>query len=75
MQKKDEKIIKILKKIFPKSKIPKKIDNLKIGDFSEWDSIGHVNLLLEIEKIFKIKFSSKVFLNLNSIKSIKKKLP
>ena len=75
MQKKDEKIIKILKKIFPKSKIPKKIDNLKIGDFREWDSIGHVNLLLEIEKIFKIKFSSKVFLNLNSIKSIKKKLP
>ena len=75
MQKKNEKIIKILKKIFPKSKIPKKIDNLKIGDFREWDSIGHVNLLLEIEKIFKIKFSSKVFLNLNSIKSIKKKLP
>ena len=71
----NNKIIYALKKTFTKSKIPKKIENLKIGDLKEWDSLGHVNLLLEIEKIFKLKFESKIFLSLDSIKKIKKYLP
>tara|TARA_B100000787_G_C16120897_1_gene262621 strand:+ start:561 stop:794 length:234 start_codon:yes stop_codon:yes gene_type:complete len=76
MKKKDnDKIIYALKKTFTKSKVPKKIENLKIGDLKEWDSLGHVNLLLEIEKIFKLKFKSKIFLSLDSIKKIKKHLP
>ena len=76
MKKKDnDKIIYALNKTFTKSKVPKKIENLKIGDLKEWDSLGHVNLLLEIEKIFKLKFKSKIFLSLDSIKKIKKHLP
>ena len=71
----DNKIKKILAKIFPKAKIPKKIDNLKLGGLKGWDSLGHVNLLLEIEKTFKMKFESSIFLNLDSIKKIKKNLP
>tara|TARA_B110000444_G_C18328103_1_gene361575 strand:+ start:173 stop:406 length:234 start_codon:yes stop_codon:yes gene_type:complete len=71
----NDKITYALKKTFNKSKIPKKIENLKIGDLKEWDSLGHVNLLLEIEKIFKLKFESKIFLSLDSIKKIKKHLP
>ena len=59
----NNKIIYALKKTFTKSKIPKKIENLKIGDLKEWDSLGHVNLLLEIEKIFKLKFESKISTN------------
>jgi len=51
--------------------VPKKIENLKIGDLKGWDSLGHVNLLLEIERTFKIKFESKIFLNLDSVKKIK----
>lgn len=70
----DNKIKKILAKIFPKAKIPKKIDNLKLGGLKGWDSLGHVNLLLEIEKIFQMKFDSKIFLTLNTIKEIKKYL-
>ena len=47
------------------------IDNLKIGDFEEWDSIGSVNLILEIEKKYKIKFTTINFLEATSIKKIK----
>ena len=75
MKKINNKIIYALKKTFTKSKVPKKIENLKIGDLNGWDSLGHVNLLLEIERIFKIKFESKIFLSLDSIKKIKKHLP
>ena len=75
MKNQNNKIIQALKKTFPKSKIPKKIENLKIGDLKGWDSLGHVNLLLEIEKIFKFKFGTKIFLSLQSIKKIKNNLP
>ena len=75
MKNKNNKIIQALKKTFPKSKIPKEIENLKIGDLKGWDSLGHVNLLLEIEKIFKFKFGTKIFLSLQSVKKIKKNLP
>jgi|TARA_Y100000294_G_scaffold17501_1_gene15333 acyl carrier protein len=75
MKDQNNKIIQALKKTFPKSKIPKKIENLKIGDLKGWDSLGHVNLILEIEKIFKFKFGTKIFLSIQSIKKIKKNLP
>ena len=61
-----------LKKIF---KIELKINvkkNSKIYDYEKWDSIGNFNLLLSIEKKFKIKFSSQEFNKLNSLKEIKK---
>ena len=75
MKNKNNKIIQALKKTFPKSKIPKEIENLKIGDLKGWDSLGHVNFLLEIERIFKFKFGTKIFLSLQSVKRIKKNLP
>ena len=74
MKKIENKIINALKKTFTKSKVPKKIDKRKIGEFKGWDSLGHVNLLLEIEKVFKVKFDSKIFLNLDSVNKIKKEL-
>jgi acyl carrier protein len=68
----DKKILEALKKTFPKSKIPKKIDNLKIGDLKDWDSLGNFNLILEIEKIFDQRFSTKIFNQIKSIKDLKK---
>ncbi len=44
----------------------------KIYDYKEWDSIANFNLLLAIEKKFKIKLSSQEFNNLNSYKEILK---
>ena len=31
-------------------------DDLAAGDIPEWDSLGHVNLLMAIEEHFKVSF-------------------
>ena len=67
----DKDLESILKKTFTKSKIPKKIDKLKMGDFHEWDSIGNFSLLLNIEEFYKIKFSIDEMADLKGIKKIK----
>jgi acyl carrier protein len=63
-------IYKILKKVFRKSKIPKKINNLKINDLEEWDSLGNFNLLLAIEDYYKIRFSLDEISKIKSINEI-----
>ena len=61
-----------LKKIF-KSELKINVKkNSKIYVYEKWDSIGNFNLLLSIEKKFKIKFNSQEFNKLNSLKEIKK---
>ena len=61
-----------LKKLFKKElKISVKESN-KIYDNEKWDSIGNFNLLLSIEKKFKIKFNTLEFNRLNSFKDILK---
>ena len=61
-----------LKKIF-KSELKINVKkNSKIYDYEKWDSIGNFNLLLSIEKKFKIKFNFQEFNKLNSLKEIKK---
>ena len=61
-----------LKKLFKKElKINVKESN-KIYDNEKWDSIGNFNLLLSIEKKFKIKFNTLEFNRLNSFKDILK---
>ena len=52
---KKNKILTAIKNTFPNSKIPKNIDNLKMGDLKKWDSLGNFNLLLEIEKVFQCR--------------------
>ena len=47
-------------------------ENSKIYDNDKWDSVGNFNLLLTIEKKFKIKFSAQEFNRLNSFKEILK---
>ena len=48
-----EKIKKALKKAFPSSKINKNIINLKIGSLKKWDSVGNLDLILNIFSITK----------------------
>jgi acyl carrier protein len=67
-------IRKVILKTFNKSKIPKNISNLKIGDIKEWDSLGNFNLLLEIEQTFKIRFDLIEIENLKSVQAILKAL-
>jgi len=68
------------KKFFEKDliKIFKKELNIKVNtkskmyDFVKWDSMGNFNILLAVEKNFKIKFSSKEFNEIKSFKEILK---
>tara|TARA_B100000989_G_C19452660_1_gene432510 strand:- start:90 stop:329 length:240 start_codon:yes stop_codon:yes gene_type:complete len=64
------KIEEVLQKVFKKEFNKKNISKLKIGDFKEWDSLGNFNLLLEIEKVFKLRFKPKDLLKITSINQI-----
>lgn len=59
-----------LKKLFKKELKINVKENGKIYDNEKWDSMGNFNLLLSIEKKFKIKFNAQEFNKLNSFKNI-----
>ena len=63
-------IEKILQKVFKINLKKKNVLKLKIGDFKEWDSLGNFNLLLEIEKNFKIRFKQKELSSITSVNQI-----
>jgi acyl carrier protein len=68
--KKSEKLKKIFIKIF---KIKKKnciFEKIKANNLNKWDSIGHINLVLEIEKEFKIKLTFDEIINSSSFEKI-----
>ena len=62
----------ILIEVFTKSTIPEKIDNLKMGDLKEWDSLGNFNLILAIEQKYGIRFKIEDLDKITSIKEIQK---
>ena len=71
MKKKDleTKLKKIFQKNFQISE--SKILSAKINQILKWDSLTHINLILEIEKRFQIKkINNKDIANLNSFKKI-----
>ena len=63
-------IEKTLQKVFKINLKKKNVLKLKIGDFKEWDSLGNFNLLLEIEKNFKIRFKQKELSSITSVNQI-----
>ena len=63
-------IREVLIDTFSNSKIPEDIDNLAMGDFEEWDSIGNFNLILAIEEKYGVQFEIEQIENLNSVKKI-----
>ena len=42
----------------------------KINDFSNWDSISHINIILGISKKFNIKVNSSKYFELDSVEKI-----
>ena len=62
----------ILVDTFTNTNIPENIDDLKIGDFEEWDSIGNFNLILAVEQKYKVQFDMENLDKIKSIKDIKK---
>ena len=67
----DKKLEELLKKVF-------KIEKINLGssieDISEWDSLTHTQLILAIEKEFKIKIRFDDVMIMTSIPIIKKKI-
>ena len=61
----------LLEQTFPNTTIPDVIDELKIGDFDEWDSLGNFNLLLAVEEFFEVRFSVEQMTEIKSIADIK----
>lgn len=57
----------VLCEVFPTAKFPLMINEMKMGDIIEWDSMGNFNLLLAIEEKFSVRFSME---EMSEIKSI-----
>ena len=72
--KKNNKIIKLISKVVENSKLPKNFNEIKLNCVDEWDSMGNMNILLEIEKEFNIKFSLKEISTISSYNEIVKSL-
>ncbi|WP_051330957.1 acyl carrier protein [Aneurinibacillus terranovensis] len=49
-------------------------DNLKMGDIENWDSLGHIALISEIERSLNIVFNTDEILSMKSVKEIKNKV-
>ena len=63
----DEEVIRVLSRVMkiPKNKIKK---DLKLGSIPEWDSLTHLNIYFEIQKVFKRKISMESAANVKSVK-------
>ena len=66
---KKTKIIDIISKV---AKIDSKLikDSSCMNDFPKWDSLAHLNIMLELEKQFKKKVSTSKMIELNSVSKI-----
>jgi len=64
---------KILKKIFKNHK-KKFLDQDNAGTIKNWDSLNHLNLIMQISKKFSVKFTFNETLKINNIGQLKKQL-
>ena len=64
----------ILIDTFKNSSIPADIDDLKMGDFNEWDSLGNFNLIMAVERIYQLHFDIECIEKMTSVSQIKKEI-
>ena len=67
------KIYKIFLTVFPQEK-PEKFIGSSIGNIIGWDSMGHLMLIMEIEKIFEVRFDVSEMSELDSFVKIENRL-
>jgi hypothetical protein len=64
----------VLRGTFPKATLPGPVEELKLGDLEEWDSLGNFNLLLAFEEFYDIRFTRDEMVRMHSVASIIKVL-
>lgn len=65
-----ENIIAIIKQTLKIDDDTKLEDSMKPGDIPEWDSMGHMKLMMELEKQLNVKFEYDDILAMDSVGSI-----
>lgn len=63
-------IREIMLDLFVDSELPECIQDLKMGDLEDWDSLGNFNLILECESRFNVRFPMDALSDCNSIRKI-----
>ena len=61
---------RVLREAFPKSTLTGPVDELKLGDLEEWDSLGNFNLLLAFEEFYDVRFTPDEMVTMHSVASI-----
>lgn len=57
-------------KEFKEKKNLKNFINISMSNYSKWDSIAHIKLIMRIEKEYKVKFKVDEIFKLNSFNKI-----
>jgi acyl carrier protein len=60
----------LLLKVFNLKEVPEDYLSFRLGDFTEWDSMGNFNLLLAVEEEFGIRFTIEQMGEIRSIQAI-----
>lgn len=61
-----ERVLKVAEELFGEEVT----SSSKIGDFERWDSLGHLNLFMALEREFRVSFTSDEILNNDTIEKI-----
>ena len=64
---KDKEVLNVIGKVMKisKNKITK---DLKLGSIPEWDSLAHLNIYFQLQKVFKKEISMQKAANVKSVK-------
>lgn len=62
-----EKLNEIFEDVLDLDETPDLMDATSANDIEEWDSLSHIQLIVAIEKAFKLKFTSQEILKWNNV--------
>lgn len=65
-----EDVAHVLREAFPRATLRGAVEELKLGDFAEWDSLGNFNLLLAFEEFYDVRFTPDEMANAQSVAAI-----
>lgn len=67
----EKKIIEIMKNVFSTEDITKKTDQTNC---EKWDSLHHLNLIVELEDAFDVEFEPEEIAGMKSFETVKKSI-